>query len=1056
MRKEVEKMKKFGLIGLMLLVVLVTPVMAATVFIEPNKTTVAPGGIFAVDISVQDGTANAVLLNFTFDTSKISYVSGSTQGLFNTMDTISSSANYVRYLGVSSSPVNIASKTKVATAVFQVDSGASGTISFNVVTASVDGVDATPSVGSLTISTTPPPTTPPTTPPPTTPPTVPTNKGPITIPDLAITSMKLSDEEVTYGQAIDLTVTWSYYKAEDYGTRYIAVIDWYTYTTKVKVGGVFNVAKATDPDNYKWLESLPEQGGSRTYSLNTANQGMYSSYYVVVAFNNLGTIWDDRLVFLVKPVAGKPAVSISATPMTAALGDRVELKYSLSASEDYFVGVLMTGWEGKVYYADCVNGTWSLTPKVYKASKFDEKYMNCPDYFELTSAYGFTKDTEGYIVAKIAAGKDPQNLFLGTDPYRAEATQVIILAKPTLSSISVPSKHVKGTDLTITGVTNVAETNSKYDIGLPNMVTITIKDLNDNTIGTTSAIIGADRTFSVKIDNFGTRWPDLTGATQLDTGYYKVEFKLTTDTGFEDDETTVFELVKGMVKISPDKTTVVRGDKVKFTIITNLKVNSPVYFIMEDNRIIGGSGQEVNETLKVDATGKAYKEIEVAQTAPLTEYKFKAKIAGDVIDTVSISVVKQTIDLNADKTTVARGGEIRFTGTTTANNVCVFASEENVFEGVPNVDDVTTDSIIPITACTKKFEPDSNDRLDFKIKVRLDADAGTYYLYFYAPTNASQIDKSSDPQKMFAIVVTDPRILSVEIPSVIPYQGEVEVKIVTDPGDRNYATVTWTLEGPNVRAKPTAFGKSEYTQPDANDQVEFRLDLKAYKGATKQLEPGLYVFTVKLYLGTDEVDKVQKLVEISSLKMDVKIEPETIVVGDQIKITVETSREGVPGYDHVWVTMVGPNYKSYQRVTLDSTGKGSVTFETLGIADGTYKFYIRDTMNTTAEKTEDYLAKELYYLDPADALARTYKAHDDLLVIKTVQILKEKPAVTTPPPTTPPVTTPEVTPTTPPPTPVETTPPPTTTPAPGPIPGFEAIFAIAGLIAVAYLLRKRQ
>ncbi|MDI9609837.1 MAG: pectin acetylesterase-family hydrolase [Archaeoglobales archaeon] len=54
----------------------------------------------------------------------------------------------------------------------------------------------------------------------------------------------------------------------------------------------------------------------------------------------------------------------------------------------------------------------------------------------------------------------------------------------------------------------------------------------------------------------------------------------------------------------------------------------------------------------------------------------------------------------------------------------------------------------------------------------------------------------------------------------------------------------------------------------------------------------------------------------------------------------------------------------------------------------------------------------------------------------------------TPKPTTPVAT--------PPPTTVVTTPPPTTTPAPGFIPGFEALFAIAGLLAVAYLLRRKN
>ncbi|MEM2086807.1 MAG: PGF-CTERM sorting domain-containing protein, partial [Archaeoglobaceae archaeon] len=251
-----------------------------------------------------------------------------------------------------------------------------------------------------------------------------------------------------------------------------------------------------------------------------------------------------------------------------------------------------------------------------------------------------------------------------------------------------------------------------------------------------------------------------------------------------------------------------------------------------------------------------------------------------------------------------------------------------------------------------------------------------------------------------------------------------------------------------------------YYSLDSNNEVKFYLDLKDYKSGNKVIDPGLYVFTVKLYLDSEEVDKVQKLVEISAVSLDVTIEPSVIVIGDQIKVTVQSNREGVAGYDHIFVTMVGANYKAVQRVTLDSTGKGSVTFETLGIADGTYKIYVRDTMNTsTADYPELYVAEELYDLDPADATARVAKAHDDILVIRTIQILKEKPTPTptTPPPTTPPVTTPAVTPTTPPPTtPPVTTPPPTTTPAPGPIPGFEAIFAIAGLVAIAYLLRRRQ
>ncbi|MEM1671911.1 MAG: PGF-CTERM sorting domain-containing protein [Archaeoglobaceae archaeon] len=897
-----------------------------------------------------------------------------------------------------------------------------------------------------------------------------------------------TEDKVTYGADIPIKVKAAGLSDDQFstiGTRTIAIFENTTYYTKVynATTGDFNITAANKEQ--LWSRDIGKEGLntlSDPLKVSTATYKIYAGTYVLVMYNStvggIPTACANVLRFVVEPVAGKPYVSISTDRMTAALGDVVKVDFSASGSDIYIVGVLATGWEGKTYFLNCTAGDWTPYPwGTYSGGGVNKYDMGaCIDtcvamdpgnrtkasceaglkYFPLNSSKGFKDTTKGIIVFKVVAGKEIY-WWNGSDPYRSEAIATVILAKPTLSSISVPSKHVNGTDLTITGVTNVAETRSEYDRGLDNMVYMYITDLSGNLQcggRTFSAIIGKDRTFSIKIDNFGAQPPCV-----LETGYYKAEFRLVTDTGFADEDTVVFELVNGMVKISPDKTTVVRGDKVKFTIITNLKVNSPVVFTIEDARIIGGTGS-ATETLRVDATGKAYKEITVAQTAPLTEYKFKAEIAGNVTDTISISVVKQTIELSADKTTVARGGEIRFTGTTTAERVYIFVNDNSttpfLFGGkaVPEILDspITIDDNWMVYAV-----PDSNDRLDFKIEVNTRADAGTYYLYFYANVTPGTIDRASDPQKMFAIVVTDPRIIKVDIPNVIPYQGEVKVKILTDPGKRENAYVTFVLEGPNVKARPGNFNLNDRLTIDSNNEVNFRLNLKSYyDGKNKALEPGLYVFTVRLYLADEETDKVQKLVEISTLKMDVKIEPETIVVGDQIKVTIETSREGVAGYDHIWVTMVGANYKAIQKVTLDSSGKGSVTFETLGIADGTYKFFVRDTMGTIAQVTENYLAEELYDLDPADTAARTYRAHDDLLVIKTVQILKEKPAVTTPPPTTPPVTTPEVTPTTPPPTPVETTPPPTPTPAPGPIPGFEAIFAIAGLIAVAYLLRKRQ
>jgi hypothetical protein len=124
-----------------------TPVQ---VYIEPNTTTVAPGEQFAVNVSVKDGTAQSVVAEFTFDASKVAYITRSTYGLFTVLSNVS--GNIVRVLGFSDKPVDISSKTKLATVVFSVNQNATGTIVFNCLTANVDGRDVACVAGSLAIA----------------------------------------------------------------------------------------------------------------------------------------------------------------------------------------------------------------------------------------------------------------------------------------------------------------------------------------------------------------------------------------------------------------------------------------------------------------------------------------------------------------------------------------------------------------------------------------------------------------------------------------------------------------------------------------------------------------------------------------------------------------------------------------------------------------------------------------------------------------------------------------------------------------------------------------
>ncbi|MEM4689124.1 MAG: PGF-CTERM sorting domain-containing protein [Archaeoglobaceae archaeon] len=1071
MRKEVEKMKKFGLIGLMLLVILATPAMAQLP-LNVNGTELKLTNVEMAPTSYEAGSMPTVKLTFQNTNAStplkptlvlvVKNVTTLSPGITK-MLSLDLSAHCEPANGINMTTGEVLNNTTTVTCIL--NSTAMNSLFSNLDPADyVFVANNTTKQVAIGFRVNP----------------QPKDEPSAIDPDLTIDYAKLSTRSITYGEVISIDLVYGYYPKQ-WGTRYVAIVEYNKYLENVLQGQAWSsdtVRRALTES--VWYYNLTEDAGRSKFDINSASVGMVGGlYYVVLLFDSSGQNYTADMFFRVVSVTGKPKVSISVTPTSAAVGDRVKLSYSMDASEPFYVGVIATGWGGERWFANCSGNTWTNDPRapgVFQlTSRLNQDSQQCPDYFELTPRHNFTNATEGVIVFKIAAAKTVENVFEGQDPYRAEAVATVILSKPKLSSISVPSKHVNGTDFTVTGVTNVAPTwDIDFDVGLPNMVTLTILSLDNQTQcggRVFSGVIGADRTFSIKIDNFGARPPCV-----LRTGYYKAEFRLETDTGITADPvTTIFEVVNGMVKISPDKTTVVRGDEIKFTIITNLKVNSQVFFIILNDRIAADGtinngddrADEVTRTLAVDATGKAYFTLRVAQNAPLTEYRFKAQIRDNegrvlVEDTISVSVVKQTLDLTVDRTTVCRGGELRFTGTSTADAIYVYANEENVFRfSQTDIAMLPDDSILDTNdeLSTAIIVPDTNDKLDFKIDV-IAQESGTYYLYFYAQTTAGRIDKSSDPQKVFAIVVTDPRIVSVEIPSRVPYMGEVEVKVTFDVGNETLAQYSWLLEGPNKKVRPNQLGwDNDWRGVPSTLEETFRLNLANYiegAGANRRpLEPGLYVFTMRLRYDGDEVDKVQKLIEISTIKMDVTIEPETIVVGDQIKVTVQTDREGIAGYSNIWVTMVGVNYKAPQQVTLDSSGKGSVTFETIGLADGTYKFYVRDTMGTgfTGQQLADM---DMYDLDPADTAARAWWAHDDLLVIKTVQILKEKPTVTTPPPTTPPVTTPEVTPTTPPPTTVVTTPPPTTTPAPGPIPGFEAIFAIAGLIAVAYLLRKRQ
>ena len=84
----------------------------------------------------------SVLVNFSFDNTKATFVDGETYGIFDFTDKLMSGEDHVKYSGVSTSQVDTSTKTKVASVTFKAVGEAGDEICFNVTTANINGNNA--------------------------------------------------------------------------------------------------------------------------------------------------------------------------------------------------------------------------------------------------------------------------------------------------------------------------------------------------------------------------------------------------------------------------------------------------------------------------------------------------------------------------------------------------------------------------------------------------------------------------------------------------------------------------------------------------------------------------------------------------------------------------------------------------------------------------------------------------------------------------------------------------------------------------------------------------
>ncbi|ADB58878.1 PGF-CTERM sorting domain-containing protein [Archaeoglobus profundus] len=655
-------------------------------------------------------------------------------------------------------------------------------------------------------------------------------------------------------------------------------------------------------------------------------------------------------------------------------------------------------------------------------------------------------------------------------------------------TFDMPTTTTLGTEIKLKGYVNIAETNSTEDNGTPNMVYVGIWLPNGSFVRPDGSLMSGveevnekNYTRVCKVDTDGSWEND--SKVYLDptwgTGSYKVmAFAVVTDK-INDSETIYISVEEPTIEFKMDKTTYARGEDIKFKGVATARKGTVIELWCDqgwDKLLREPLTEKIEVSVGSDGKWETNK-YHIKYDAAKTTYTIHARIKGtDYEDVITISVEKAPLVAEISRTSAPRGADIVISGTTTMDYVFIYTDDYPVLD---NVGELWSDS--------KAFNPDevakdprykyyklkvTDEKFSVQLTVNESADTGTYTIYVIAPANESWINPAEDAMVQLSLTVTEFGFLTIptEIKMVRGDTIDVYVQVNADPDD---VIVKAEFTGQGVKVKEDKLVFTKYNEsngtgwlyatlyPFYNDTLDKLVD----EGKpTELLRPGVYTLTLHMYNKetNEEISEAETAVPVvvEPLELNVNV-PEEVVKGDPIVVKIETNRKSTKIYDYIYVVLdLGVKKMKYSRVALDNEGKAEVEIPTAGIDPGTYKLYVRDAMHTLDPKGRDI--EDWYDISPTDAYAKDYYADDDVLWVGEVKILETAPVTTTVTPTpttpTPTPTTPTPTPTTPTPTPTTTTPTPTTPPptTTTPTPGFEAVFAIAGLLAIAYLLRRRQ
>lgn len=260
----------------------------------------------------------------------------------------------------------------------------------------------------------------------------------------------------------------------------------------------------------------------------------------------------------------------------------------------------------------------------------------------------------------------------------------------------------------------------------------------------------------------------------------------------------------------------------------------------------------------------------------------------------------------------------------------------------------------------------------WKVKIPENWESGDYFV----KVNVHQ-ESSLEFSKTFKVI--RPKIVEIKVPELV-YQGKKEVTVKAEIADSSKAKLYFRLLGLNFRLDL----QSDF---DKDGVARFEVDLRGWQG--EPLKPGYYVAELKLFYDGKFFDSRSLTVEIVRPKLSLSFSEE-IKAGETLRVELSTNRDGDAGYGGIFVVLVGKNYREVRQIELDKDGKAKVTFETAGLDEGYYTLYVRDTSLTLRNIDFRNFSNHYYALDPSESSAKFFYAHDDILIFKTLRIVKEK------------------------------------------------------------------